>query len=384
VRYTIAAAIAAALFAFLVETGVVLADPAPSFQLGFRQLASLIPSVVGQPLEPERHDPSSGDALQSTSTGLLVWRKSDNWTAFTDGATTWIYGPNGLQTRPDDERFPWEQDGGTVVAAATAPPPPPAPTVYEPVVKAMDSQSDKAAVPVTALMKDVDLEWARVWGWQPSKPTTVYLYFDGARMADGFASISRQSLTGVQRNDLSKGAAGIMTKDYSTGGWAVLVNLGDHYGSSQWEEYIKAVLVHEYTHVMQMDVAGEVGPDWFREGMAELNAYVKAPGAVAYFDRPSFVSWYRQLGRLPTLRYLQDNWHSLEPTREIAQVAYGMSYLAVAYLAEKVGGMPLLQVLRKAAEGESFESALQETTGYTMDRLDREYRVKIPAKPSWG
>ena len=68
----------------------------------------------------------------------------------------------------------------------------------------------------------------------------------------------------------------------------------------------------------------------------------------------------------------------------MAQVAYGVSYLSVEYLAEKVGGMPLLEVLRKTQRGESFETALQEVTGYSLDRLDREYRAKIPPKPSWG
>ncbi|HEX2987665.1 MAG TPA: hypothetical protein VHS06_05785, partial [Chloroflexota bacterium] len=125
-RYTVAAAIAAALFAFVFQAGVVSADPVPTFQLGFLQLASVIPTVVGQPLEQERYDPIRGDALQRTSSGLLVWRKADNWTAFTDGATTWIYGPNGVESRPNDERFSWEQDGGAVVAGA----PPAAPPVF--------------------------------------------------------------------------------------------------------------------------------------------------------------------------------------------------------------------------------------------------------------
>ena len=299
-RYVLAAAILAAAFAFASGTGVAFADPQPTFQLGFGQLASLIPSVVGQPLEQEKHNPSNGDALQQTTNGLLVWRKADNWTAFTDGTTTWIFGPQGLQSRPNDERFPWEQVGGVVVAAPAPPPPPgpaaPAILAHGLRVKAMDSQSAAAVSSVAGLMSEVDTEWARVWGWVPSRPTSVYLYFDGSRMADGFSQVSGQSLSPAQKDDLSRAAAGIVTENSSTGGWAVLINLGDHYGSSQWETYIRAVLVHEYTHVMQTDVAGDAGPDWFREGMAELNAYVKVPAAVSYFDRPSFVSWYLQLG----------------------------------------------------------------------------------------
>ncbi len=68
----------------------------------------MIPDVVGQPLENE-HYGANGDSLQQTTKGLLVWRKADNWTAFTDGSTTWINGPFGLQSRPNTDRFDWEK-----------------------------------------------------------------------------------------------------------------------------------------------------------------------------------------------------------------------------------------------------------------------------------
>ncbi len=78
------------------------------FVLGFATLADLIPGIVGQCLENERHNPANGDGLQVTTNGLLVWRKADNFTAFTDGYRTWVNGPFGLQTRLNSERFFWE------------------------------------------------------------------------------------------------------------------------------------------------------------------------------------------------------------------------------------------------------------------------------------
>ncbi|MGI5835836.1 MAG: endo-1,3-alpha-glucanase family glycosylhydrolase [Chloroflexota bacterium] len=78
-----------------------------SFKLGFQLLAGLIPNIVGQPLEDE-HWNDNGDSLQQTTNGLLVWRKADNWTAFTNGFITWINGPNGVQSRLNEQRFPWE------------------------------------------------------------------------------------------------------------------------------------------------------------------------------------------------------------------------------------------------------------------------------------
>lgn len=78
------------------------------FKLGFKLLADQIPAVVGQPLENEHHNPENGDSLQRTTTGLMVWRKADNWTAFTNGHTSWINGPRGVQSRLNTQRFEWE------------------------------------------------------------------------------------------------------------------------------------------------------------------------------------------------------------------------------------------------------------------------------------
>ncbi len=98
-----------ALLASLVaSTSIALAQPKIEFQLGFRALADLIPEVAGQPLENEHHNPFNGDGLQRTTTGLMVWRKADNWTAFTDGFRSWVNGPLGVQERGNEERFKWE------------------------------------------------------------------------------------------------------------------------------------------------------------------------------------------------------------------------------------------------------------------------------------
>jgi hypothetical protein len=95
------------------------------FILGFKTIHDLIPDKVGACKTNEYHNPQNGDGLQETVAwhgkgGLLVWRKADNWTAYTDGSRTWVNGPNGLQERSNDERFPWEGDN--------KPAQPPAPT----------------------------------------------------------------------------------------------------------------------------------------------------------------------------------------------------------------------------------------------------------------
>jgi hypothetical protein len=87
------------------------------FKLGFAALASMLPDTVGQCLADESFSPINGDSRQPTSGGLLVWRKADNWTVFTDGTSTFLNGPDGLQQRPNSQRFSWEIDAGSYLAA---------------------------------------------------------------------------------------------------------------------------------------------------------------------------------------------------------------------------------------------------------------------------
>src|SRR5680860_354807 len=116
-RYLLLAIITAV--AALGWSGAAGATSAHDFELGFKALADRTPDIVGQPVEDEWHTPENGDGLQRTTTGMMAWRKSDNWTAFTNGARTWVNGPVGVQERANDERFSWEQDAGQLGAPAS-------------------------------------------------------------------------------------------------------------------------------------------------------------------------------------------------------------------------------------------------------------------------
>jgi len=98
------------------------AVPACQFVLGFAALHDSISTIAGTCQEDEQHNPVNGDAVQVTSKGLMVWRKADNFTAFTDGARTWVNGPFGVAERPNEQRYSWEAnpDGLTVVPAIPA------------------------------------------------------------------------------------------------------------------------------------------------------------------------------------------------------------------------------------------------------------------------
>lgn len=95
------------------------------YLLGFKTLHDLDPSDIGDCLDNQSFG-DNGDALQHTVKGLLVWRKVDNWTAFTNGHTTWINGPDGLENRLNTDRFPWEAAASASVAQAVTPTPAPA------------------------------------------------------------------------------------------------------------------------------------------------------------------------------------------------------------------------------------------------------------------
>ncbi|MGI9149105.1 MAG: hypothetical protein ACR2IK_21580 [Chloroflexota bacterium] len=69
----------------------------------------LTPGNVGDCVEDQAFA-DNGDAQQHTTKGLLVWRKLDNWTAFTNGYQTWLNGPTGLVNRLNTQRFSWEAD----------------------------------------------------------------------------------------------------------------------------------------------------------------------------------------------------------------------------------------------------------------------------------
>ncbi|HEX9014380.1 MAG TPA: alpha/beta hydrolase-fold protein [Chloroflexota bacterium] len=90
-----------------VQPPAVTTQRSAEFRLGFKVLADALAGVAGVPVTDERYA-ANGDSLQQTTTGLMVWRKADNWTAFTDGYWTWVNGPYGPQQRGNDERFDWE------------------------------------------------------------------------------------------------------------------------------------------------------------------------------------------------------------------------------------------------------------------------------------
>lgn len=409
----LAAGFILAMVGILCISGSVLAQTKPEFRLGFKALADLIPNVVGQPLEDEHYD-ANGDSIQRTTTGLMVWRKSDRWTAFTNGHTTWILGPYGLQSRLNSQLYPWESvppgptpisgvvqaptptSAPSIVAVPTATPTPtatpfptatpvipmPTPTTiqtYSPDVKAMDAESAGLGVTVKNFAATVDEEWARVWGWRPHRPTTVYLYYDGYRLATGMNEILGSNLGPTDIEKVATTNIAARGRDMKTGGWAILMHVNYRWGMDDWEATTKATFLHEYAYLMMMDIAGDAGPQWFREGFAQWITYNKVSSTSSEQSVIDYAARGKKDGTLPALHTLQSSWSTvINSSSQNLETAYGVSYLAVKYLTQKVGGMPPLQVLQRTSTGEDFETALSAVTGYNLNTLNGEYRSFIP------
>ncbi len=123
------------------------------FVLGFATLRDLVgPEIVGDCLEDQRFT-AAGDAEQHTTRGLLVWRRADNWTAFTDGYWTWINGPEGLARRLNTERFAWEADASDSSAAA---PPEPSPAPAPSQVASVQHPPRPAGLPQAQVVRVID------------------------------------------------------------------------------------------------------------------------------------------------------------------------------------------------------------------------------------
>lgn len=142
-RHIVATLIVIGLLVAAANAVDVHGQDACSFVGGFARLRELVGAdKIGNCLEDEHFNVENGNAEQRTTGGLLVWRKADNFTAFTDGGTTWVNGPEGLQKRPNNERFAWETDPVTApstTVASTGPvassPPAPTPTATSAVAR---------------------------------------------------------------------------------------------------------------------------------------------------------------------------------------------------------------------------------------------------------
>jgi hypothetical protein len=93
----------------------------PTFVFGFASLKAALSDTMGDPIECEHANPSNGDTLQKTSTGLSFYRKSTNTPTFTDGFNHWAMTNTGMVTWTGASIDP---PGTAAAPSATCPTPP--------------------------------------------------------------------------------------------------------------------------------------------------------------------------------------------------------------------------------------------------------------------
>jgi phosphohistidine phosphatase SixA len=88
-----------------------------SFAHGFATMSELVgPATVGACTENERQIAGNGNAEQSTTNGMLVYRAIDGRVLFSNASQTWINRDGTSITRSTNQRLEWEGDRQLVEA----------------------------------------------------------------------------------------------------------------------------------------------------------------------------------------------------------------------------------------------------------------------------
>lgn len=129
---------------------------------------------------------------------------------------------------------------------------------------------------------------------------------------------------------------------------------------------LRALLYHEYTHVVIGDLTGGKIPTWLNEGLALIEQRTPMNGTV---------ETVRQLAgerRLPSLGTLNGSFVGLSGPE--ASTAYSVSYAATKFLIDRWSLWDTQRLLRQLGEGVPFEAALEDATRLTLPEFEQEWR----------
>ncbi len=135
---------------------------------------------------------------------------------------------------------------------------------------------------------------------------------------------------------------------------------------------LRALLYHEYTHVVIRDVTGGRVPTWLNEGLALIEQRSAMDGEV---------EWVRRLaakGELPSLSTLNESFVGL--SRSDATLNYAVSYVATRYLVDRWSLWDTQRLLQRLGEGVPFDGALEEATRLTLAEFEREWHESLPGR----
>jgi tetratricopeptide (TPR) repeat protein len=197
--------------------------------------------------------------------------------------------------------------------------------------------SDALAGTVLDVLQEAYGELGRELGYYPETDIPVLLY-------------AREDFRAVTRSPAWAGAV------YDG---KIRVPLG---GVERMTPQLRALLFHEYTHVLVRFLGRGRAPIWLNEGLAELAGQRQyAPSPRAYSQSLPPAALERPFTELPN---------------ELVPVAYAQSRARVERLAELCGSPALGELLRQLGNGLAWEAAVAEAyapCGYDWPRLQAEF-----------
>jgi len=145
-------------------------------------------------------------------------------------------------------------------------------------------------------------------------------------------------------------------------------------GTAHLTPQLRAVLFHEYTHVLVHEVARGRVPTWFNEGLAEVEGrreFSPPLGALARARRADALLGKEALsGSFTTL-----------PTEKVL-LAYQQSYSLVQFMVYRYGWYSVRQILQVLGEREPMETAVSKAlSDWSLDLpgVLREWQASLPA-----
>lgn len=144
-------------------------------------------------------------------------------------------------------------------------------------------------------------------------------------------------------------------------------------GVSDSTDLLKKMVIHEYTHAVVFELAGQQCPAWLNEGIAQE----MEKGPVNEAD--SIVMEYVILrGPKVPLGMLTESFTTMSP--ESAYTAYMMSLSAVDFLITKYGMSSVKTLLAGIGQGKSVDEAIQAALMMTLDDFVERWVVYLKNK----
>jgi tetratricopeptide (TPR) repeat protein len=146
-------------------------------------------------------------------------------------------------------------------------------------------------------------------------------------------------------------------------------------GVEEMNPHLRAILFHEYTHVVVFEITNGRCPTWLNEGLAEMQGRRELNPTLANLQQAA------KEGRLIPWAQLEGPFGGLDSKQ--ANIAYQESYEAVNFLVSTYGWFKVKQLLKGLGNGLSTAEAFARTfADYGLDYqgVEKEWRASLLGK----